>query len=169
MINYKEANEIRREYPKRLSRKHVDSIIKEWSDAGIENEWMVKHSAMFDMSLHKLNSSEKELVLRAIMGFNLTYLTSKKTSFYGMLASVNFQNLVGYNDAYDISKREYKLRLSIGREFLDKCKEINAKELSRGLKQTWEIKRNVKEIYPRELHPYEKMVDELVQEYIIKE
>ncbi len=42
MIDYKQANEIRRKYPKRLSRKHIDSIIKEWSDAGIEKEWMLQ-------------------------------------------------------------------------------------------------------------------------------
>jgi hypothetical protein len=166
MIDYKQANEIRRKYPKRLSRKHIDSIIKEWSDAGIERNEMIKYSAMFDMSLHKVNSSEKELVLRAVMHFNLDYLI--KEYFYGILACVNFQNLVAYREPYQVPKKEYKLRLAIGKEFLDKCKEINAEELSRGLKKLWEIKKEVNEKYPYELHPYEKIVDELIKEYIIK-
>ncbi|MFM1755171.1 MAG: hypothetical protein RL621_55 [Bacteroidota bacterium] len=167
MIDYKQANEIRRKYPKRLSRKHIDSIIKEWGEAGIEKEWMLQYSAMFDTSLHKWNSSEKELTLRATMHVNLSYLTKKE--FYGMLASVYFHNLVAYQEPYQVPKKEYKLRLTIGKEFLEKCKETNAEELSRGLKKTWEIKKEVNEKYPYELHPYEKIIDEIVEEYIIKE
>lgn len=51
MIDFIQANEIRRKYPRRLSRKHIDAIIKEWSDEGIEQKWMIKHSSMFDMNL----------------------------------------------------------------------------------------------------------------------
>lgn len=163
MIDYTIGNEIRRKYPKRLSRKHIDSIIKEWSDIGIEQEWMLKYASIFNMSLYQLNISEKELALRATMHFNLAYL--KEEEFYGMLASTNFRDLVGCNE--NIPKKEYKLRLTIGKEFLDKCKEINVVELSRGLNRTWEIQKQVREKYPRKTNSYEEIIDELVQEYIL--
>jgi hypothetical protein len=169
MIDYIQANKIRRKYPKRLSRENIDSIIQEWMKEGVDQEYMLKYSSMFDIKAHKLNVSEKELTLRAIMNFNFASLEPypiDNRNFYGMLAVMHFENLTGYRDAYEIPKKEYKLRIQIGKEYLQKCAELDKNELARGFSEMRKIREDVDIKYPREIHSYQKMLDEAIDEIL---
>lgn len=168
-MDYLQAGDIRRKYPENLNRQDIDSIIKEWDVAGIENEDMLYYSSMFDPKTHNLNISELELTLRGQMNFLFKYLVpiTSDRKFYGMLAVTYFENLTEYRNAYEVKKETYELRLIIGREWLDKCKELDAKELSKAFNTIRNIraKSRVKYIYPKPR--WEAKLDKLVDEYIL--
>jgi hypothetical protein len=169
MLDYLQAGEIRRKYPEILSRQNIDNIIKEWDDAGIERVDMLKWSSMFDMKSHRLDISEMELTLRAYAHFYFKDLAPcGKRKFYGMLGVVHFENLTEYRNPYDVEKETYDLRLTIGREWLDKCKALDAKELSDAFKTMREIRKESRAKYPCPKPRWESKLDKLADEYILK-
>lgn len=169
MLDYLQAGEIRRKYPEFLSRQDIDDIIEEWDDAGIEQVFMLKWAAMFDMSTHRLNISEMELVLRGEMHFRFKDLEPMGArKFYGMLGVMYFENLTEYRNPYEVEKETYELRLTIGREWLDKCKALDAKELSDAFITMRDIHSEVNAKYPCPKPRWEAKLDKLVDEYILK-
>lgn len=169
MLDYIQAGEIRRKYPEFLSRQDIDNIIKAWDIAGIERVDMLKWSSMFDMSTHTLNITEMELTLRGSSHFHFKNLAQcRKSKFYGILGMIHFANLTEYRDPYEVEKETYELRLTIGREWLDKCKALDAKELSDALKDIREIQEESRVTYPRPKPRWQSKLDKLVDEYILK-
>lgn len=166
MLDYLQAGEIRRKYPKNLSRQDIDSIIEQWDAENVERKDMLHFSSMFDPKSHRLNISELELTLRAEMHFNLKYLQDNE--FYGMLAATNFENLTHYNSPYETEKETYELRFIIGKEFLDECKKLNHTKLSDAFKTLRKIRDKTRIKYKSKKHYWEKELDELVDEYILE-
>jgi hypothetical protein len=167
MLDYLQAGVIRRKYPETLSRQNIDDIIEEWDDAGIEQVDMLYFSSMFDPKSHKLNISEMKLTLKGHSYFHFKDLKPCGTrKFYGMLGVMHFENLTGYQNPYEVEKETYNLRLTVGREWLDKCEALDARELSDAFKEMREIRKETRVKYPYPKSRWESKLDKLVDEYI---
>lgn len=177
MIDYLQAGEIRAKYPKNLSREDIDKIINIWFSHGLSDGVGMSYFACYIGDEKDMNLSELELYLRAIAHFEFNMLEPLKEvnkEFYGPLAITIFKNeLVGYNNVFEIKGDTYDLRIKIGTEFLDKCQALDAKELSNAFKTQIKIykkvTRNMKKTYNWVVapHPYKKRLDKVINRYIL--
>lgn len=174
-MDYIKAGEIRRKYPEILSRQDIDAILEEWikNDAERGQPHMLWFSAIFDHEhVYDTNESEFELWLRIEEHYGFADLCNGWSiggrEFYGMLAVTVFENLTNYKDPHATKKETYKLRLELGESFLNKCQNLDAKELSNGFKKMREIRAKVAKMYPHKRHPWQKKLDKLVDRYIVK-
>lgn len=167
MLTYKQAGEIRRKYPESLNRQNIDDIIREWDEGGIERVDMLVFSVMFDPDSDKLSISEMELFLRGTSHFNFKDLQPiSGRSYFGPTAVAHFENLTEYRSPYEVEKETYDLRFEIGKEFLDKCKSLDAKELSDSFKEVNGIRKEIQKRYRHSLHPWQVRLNKLTNLYI---
>ena len=181
-LDYKQANEIRLKYPKKLSQTDIDSIIAEWVSFGVEQDYMLYFSSKYELNSKKMQLCDFDLYCQASRKFDYIYVKetierqkregskSDLSSLFVFTAIANVENMCAFNDSYKVEKKTKAIRKAFAIGALDDLKSlIGSDKLSDGIKEHNEIRDSVEKKYPCKYDSWQKEVTKIIQSYVLQE